>query len=49
MPQCFSGYDDLKTNEFYPINAYRQFYKVDKLKFARYKYTDKPMWLKEIE
>ena len=46
-PQCFSGHDDLKTDEFYPINAYRQFYKVDKLRFARYKYTDKPTWLKE--
>ena len=44
-PQCFSGHDDLKTNEFYPINAYRNFYRVDKLKFARYKYTDKPQWL----
>ena len=48
MPQCFSGHDDLKTNEFYPINAYRQFYRVDKLRFVRYKYTDKPTWLKEI-
>ena len=45
-PQCFSGHDDLKTNEFYPINAYRQFYIVDKLRFARYKHTDKPTWLK---
>ena len=44
-PQCFSGHDDLKTNEFYPIKAYRNFYRVDKLKFARYKYTDKPQWL----
>ena len=44
-PQCFSGHDDLKTNEFYPIKAYRKFYRVDKLKFARYKYTDKPQWL----
>ena len=27
-PQCFSGHDDLKTNEFYPINAYRNFFKI---------------------
>jgi len=44
-PQCFSGHDELKTDEFFPIKAYRNFYRVDKLKFARYKYTDKPQWL----
>ena len=44
-PQCFSGHDDLKTDEFFPIEAYRAFYKVDKLRFARYKYTQKPQWL----
>ena len=44
-PQWFSGHDDLKTDEFFPIEAYRAFYKVDKLKFARYKYTEKPQWL----
>ena len=44
-PQCFSGHDELKTNEFYPIQAYRAFYRVDKLRFARYKYTQKPQWL----
>ena len=31
-PQCFSGMDELKTDEFLPINAYRAFYKADKLK-----------------
>ena len=35
-PQCFSGLDHLKTDEQYPIKAYREFYKADKLKFARY-------------
>ena len=43
-PQCFSGHDDLKTDEFYPIEAYRKFYIVDKARFARYKYTEKPKW-----
>jgi hypothetical protein len=46
-PQCFSGHDDLKTDEIFPIEAYREFYKVDKLRFARYKYTQKPQWLEE--
>jgi hypothetical protein len=41
-PQCFSGHDDFKTDEFFPIEAYRKFYRVDKLRFARYKYTNKP-------
>ena len=44
-PQCFSGHDDLKTNEFFP---YRKFYNVDKLRFAKYNYTSKPNWLGEI-
>jgi len=43
-PQCFSGHDDLKTDEFMPIEAYRNFYRVDKSKFARYKYTERPKW-----
>ena len=47
-PQCFSGHDHLKTDEFYPIQAYRKFYVLDKLRFARYNYTEKPTWLKEI-
>ena len=34
-PQCFSGLDHLKTDEQFPIKAYREFYKADKLKFAR--------------
>ena len=33
-PQCFSGHDDLKTDEAWPIEAYRAFYIVDKMKFA---------------
>ena len=45
-PQCFSGHDDCKTDEFMPINAYRAFYKRDKLRFARYnKGRSKPQWL----
>ena len=47
-PQCFSGHDDLKTDEFFPIEAYRAFYNVDKARFARYKYTDRPTWFKEV-
>tara|TARA_R100001129_G_scaffold129234_1_gene91138 strand:- start:53 stop:655 length:603 start_codon:yes stop_codon:yes gene_type:complete len=47
-PQCFSGHDELKTQEFFPINAYRAFYRVDKMRFARYKYTDRPKWFKDI-
>ena len=45
-PQCFSGHDDLKTDEFFPIEAYRKFYIVDKSRFARYNYTNKPQWMK---
>ena len=45
-PQCFSGLDHLKTDEFYPIKAYREFYKADKLKFARYsKGRSMPEWM----
>ena len=44
-PQCFSGLDELKTDEFYPLKAYRQFYIVDKARFARYNNgRDKPSW-----
>ena len=47
-PQCFSGHDELKTDEAYPIVAYRAFYAVDKLKFARYsKGREMPVWLAE--
>jgi len=47
-PQCFSGHDDLKTNEAWPIKAYRAFYKVDKSKFARYNKGRKmPHWMRE--
>jgi len=45
-PQCFSGHDDCKTDEFMPIKAYRAFYKRDKSRFARYnKGRDKPQWM----
>jgi len=45
-PQCFSGHDDCKTEEKWPIIAYRAFYKVDKLSFARYtKGRSMPVWL----
>tara|TARA_R100001509_G_scaffold8735_1_gene4931 strand:- start:268 stop:780 length:513 start_codon:yes stop_codon:yes gene_type:complete len=47
-PQCFSGFDQLKTNELWPITAYRRFYRVDKLKFARYnKGREMPHWLEQ--
>ena len=46
-PQCFSGHDDCKTDEEYPIEAYRAFYRVDKLRFARYnKGRSMPQWMK---
>jgi len=46
-PQCFSGHDQLKTNEEWPIVAYRRFYRVDKMSFARYdKGRDMPQWMK---
>jgi len=46
-PQCFSGHDDLKTDERWPIMAYRAFYVVDKLRFARYnKGREMPQWMK---
>jgi len=45
-PQCFSGHDDLKTNEKWPGIAYRRFYKVDKSAFARYnKGREMPQWM----
>ena len=31
--------------EFFPIEAYRKFYIVDKSRFARYNYTTKPQWM----
>jgi len=47
-PQCFSGHDDCKTDEDWPIVAYRAFYKVDKMRFARYnKGRNMPEWMKE--
>jgi len=47
-PQCFSGHDDLKTDEDWPIKAYRQFYKRDKMSFARWnKNRAMPEWLQE--
>jgi len=47
-PQCFSGHDDLKTDEKWPIRAYRQFYKRDKMSFARWnKNRSMPEWLQE--
>ena len=49
-PQCFSGHDHLKTDEDWPIMAYRAFYCVDKAKFARYnKGRSKPQWMIEGE
>ena len=46
-PQCFSGHDYCKTDEDYPIEAYRAFYRVDKMSFARYnKGRDMPQWMK---
>jgi|TARA_R100000458_G_C8203351_1_gene193188 hypothetical protein len=48
-PQCFSGHDELKTDEYFPVEAYRKFYIVDKSRFARYnKGRTKPDWMKEV-
>lgn len=44
-PQCFSGHDDLKTDEFWPVKAYRGFYNRDKVRFATYKERERPTWL----
>ena len=47
-PQCFSGHDDLKIDDPWPVQSYRQFYIVDKLRFARYnKCRSMPDWLGE--
>lgn len=47
-PQCFSGHDDLRTEEKWPIMAYRSFYIVDKMHFARYtKGREMPEWMKD--
>jgi hypothetical protein len=49
-PQCFSGHDDLKTDENWPIKAYRAFYKRDKMDFARWnKNRAMPAWLQTTE
>lgn len=47
-PQCFSGHDDLKTDENWPIQAYRAFYKVDKAAFAKWERGGRsmPQWMK---
>ena len=48
-PQCFSGHDDCKTDEKYPIQAYRAFYKRDKMGFARWnKNRAMPEWLQAV-
>ena len=46
-PQCFGPNNDhLKTDENWPIAAYRAFYRVDKMKFARYEKGRKmPHWM----
>ena len=45
--ECFSGMDDLKTGEHWPIKSYRIFYFADKSRFARYnKGRDIPGWMK---
>ena len=46
-PQCFGPNNDhLKTEENWPISAYRAFYRVDKMKFARYEKGRKmPHWM----
>jgi len=48
-PQCFSGHDDCKTDEDYPINAYRAFYMRDKMGFARWnKNRAMPEWIPKL-
>ena len=49
-PQCFSGHDDLKTDENWPIKAYRAFYQRDKMDFARWnKNRAMPAWLQSTQ
>ena len=46
-PQCFSCHDECKTDEKWPVMAYRSFYVVAKTKIARYnKGRQKPSWMK---
>jgi hypothetical protein len=46
LPQCFGDHKDLKTTECYPLEAYRKFYKKDKMSFARWnKNRPMPNWL----
>ena len=46
-PQCFSGHDDCMTDEEWPIEAYRAFYIVDKMRFAEYnKGREMPEWMR---
>jgi len=44
-PQCFSGHDECKTDERWPIQAYRAFYIVDKMHFAKYTGREMPVWM----
>ena len=44
-PQCFGTHESCKTNEFWPVNAYRSFYRADKASFARWtKNRQAPKW-----
>jgi len=45
-PQCFGDHDDCRTDEFYPMEAYRNFYVKTKMSMARYnKKRNKPEWI----
>ena len=45
-PQCFSGWDECKTDEEWPVRAYRAFYALDKMSFAKYeKGRSIPEWM----
>ena len=44
-PQCFGSHDECKTDEYWPVNAYRAFYRADKASFARWnKGRSEPEW-----
>ena len=46
LPTLWDKYYIPEKNHFW---AYRKFYIVDKSKFARYKYTEKPTWMNNDE
>ena len=48
FPMCFYGKDPVKHNLCLvpgdPVQSYRNYYKMDKARFAKWKYTRNPSW-----